>query len=295
MATNNSRKTKAERVADSRARARQMQEQQRRKERRNRRLAIWGTIGAIVLVVALVIAFVLTRGSQDVPDQGQAASAANQQGGVTLTGPTELGEPAEKLGDEVDASAVQVPEEPAQEQPESIPGAEEPADGEPAQIVVYADFNCSHCYEFEQSNADYLEGLLDEGKATVEYRMVGFLDNPGSGNYSSRAAAASYCVADEAPEAYDRFVTDVFATFAEKQGQGLSDEELVSTASDAGADISSCVEDKTYRPMVKYTTAKAQEAGVRGTPTVFVNGKNWAVDGKDQSFQEFTDAQIEGK
>ena len=60
MATNNSRKTKAERVADSRARARQMQEQQRRKERRNRNIAIWGTIGAVVLVVALVIAFVLT-------------------------------------------------------------------------------------------------------------------------------------------------------------------------------------------------------------------------------------------
>lgn len=292
MATNNSRKTKAERVADSRARARQMQEQQRRRERRNRTIAIWGTIGAVVLVVGLVIAFVLTRGAQDVPDQGPAASSANQQGGVVMTGKTTLGEPADKLGGEVDTSTVNVPEEPSDEQPESIPGAEEPADGDPAQIVIYADFNCLHCAEFEETNNGYLQDLLAEGKATVEYRMVGFLDNPGTGNYSSRAAAASYCVADEAPESYDAFVSDVFATYSQKSGAGLSNEELADIASAAGADVASCIEDDTYRPMVKYASAKAQESGVRGTPTVFVNGKNWAVDGKDQSFQEFADAQM---
>lgn len=292
MATNNSRKTKAERVADSRARARQMQEQQRRRERRNRTIAIWGTVGAIVLVVGLVIAFVLTRGSQSIPDQGEAASIANQQGGVTMTGKKTLAEPKDKLGAEVDAAAVNVPEEPSEEQPESIPGAEEPADGDPAQIVIYADFNCSHCAEFEETNNGYLQDLMAEGKATVEYRMVGFLDRPGTGNYSSRAAAASYCVAEEAPESYDAFVSDVFATYSQKSGAGLSDDELIAIANSAGADISSCVKDGTYRPMVKYTTAKAQEAKIPGTPGVFVNGKNWAVDGKDQSFQEFADAQM---
>ncbi|SJN19379.1 DSBA oxidoreductase [Micrococcus lylae] len=292
MATNNSRKTKAERVADSRARARQMQEQQRRRERRNRTIAIWGTVGAIVLVVGLVIAFVLTRGSQSIPDQGEAASIANQQGGVTMTGKKTLAEPKDKLGAEVDASTVNVPEEPSEEQPESIPGAEEPADGDPAQIVIYADFNCSHCAEFEERNNGYLQDLMAEGKATVEYRMVGFLDRPGTGNYSSRAAAASYCVAEEAPESYDAFVSDVFATYSQKSGAGLSDDELIAIANSAGADISSCVKDGTYRPMVKYTTAKAQEAKIPGTPGVFVNGKNWAVDGKDQSFQEFADAQM---
>lgn len=295
MATNNSRKTKAERVADSRARARQMQEQQRRKERRNRNIAIWGTIGAVVLVVALIIAFVLTRGSQDIPDQGRAVSAANQQGGVVMTGESSLGEPEEGLGGEVDAAAVDVPEQATDQQPESVPGAEAPADGEPAQIVVYADFNCSYCADFEQANHSYLQGLIAEGEATVEYRMLGFLDNPGTGNYSSRAAAASYCVAEEAPESYSAFVADVFATFSQKSGAGLSDEELTEMASAAGADVASCIEDNTYRPMVKYTTAKAQEAGVRGTPTVFVNGKNWAVDGEGQSFQEFADAQLGGE
>lgn len=295
MATNNSRKTKAERVADSRARARQMQEQQRRKERRSRTIAIWGTVGAIVLVVALVIAFVLTRGSQSIPDQGEAASIANQQGGVTMTGEKTLAEPKDKLGAEVDAAAVNVPAEPADTQPETAPGAEDPGKGKPAQIIIYADFNCSHCSDFEQANNQYLQGLLKDGKATVEYRMVGFLDRPSSENFSSRAAAASLCVAQDHPESYDTFVSDVFATFPEKMSAGLSDDELIAIANSAGADISSCVKDGTYRPMVKYTTAKAQEAKIPGTPGVFVNGKNWAVDGKDQSFQEFTDAQIEGK
>lgn len=295
MATNNSRKTKAERVADSRARARQMQEQQRRKERRNRSIAIWGTVGAIVLVVALVIAFVLNRGSQDIPDQGPAPAAANQYGGIVRTSETALAEPSEGAGGEVDAAAVQVPEESSGQQPETAPGTGEPGAGEPVQIVLYADFNCTHCASFEQENSDYLEGLLAEGTATVEYRMLGYLDNPGSGNYSSRAAAASLCVAEQDPESYGTFVNDVFAAYQQHGGAGMSDEELIETASAAGADVASCVEEDTYRPMVKYTTAKAQEAEIPGTPGVFVNGENWAVAGTDQSFQDFVDAQLEGE
>ena len=54
-------------------------------------------------------------------------------------------------------------------------------------------------------------------------------------------------------------------------------------ATDVGAkSIDSCVESKTYRPWVKYTTQEAAVIGVTGTPTVFVDGKQW---GKGDSAQ----------
>lgn len=295
MASNSPRKPKGDRVADSRARARQMQEQQLRKERRKRTVTIWSLVAVAVLVVAVVVAFTVARGGQSIPDQGPAAVVANREGGVTMDGETTLAEPEQALGGQVDAAAVEVPEQADDAQPASVPEADAPAAGDPTRIVVYADFNCTHCADFEQSNGDYLQSLLAEGEATVEYRMIGFLDNPGTGNYSSRAAAASLCVAQEAPEAYNTFVSDVFATYPQKQGAGLSNEELIDIADAAGADVASCVEEDTYRPQVKYTTAKAQAAGVRGTPTVFVNGENWALEGQDQTFQDFVESQREAQ
>ena len=38
----------------------------------------------------------------------------------------------------------------------------------------------------------------------------------------------------------------------------------------------------------------ARVAGVAGTPTVFVDGKNWALDGEDKTFADWAGAKIAG-
>jgi protein-disulfide isomerase len=67
----------------------------------------------------------------------------------------------------------------------------------------------------------------------------------------------------------------LFANQPAEGGAGLSDDKLKSLASDIGADINSCVDDKTFRPYVKYSTELASRTGITGTPTVFVDGKKW--------------------
>ena len=57
-------------------------------------------------------------------------------------------------------------------------------------------------------------------------------------------------------------------------------------------DSSSCVEDGTFRSAVEHTTRQARVAGVAGTPTVFVDGKNWALDGADKTFIDWAGAKI---
>ncbi|MDY6055772.1 DsbA family protein [Micrococcus sp.] len=288
-----SRKTPPQAANDARARARQMQAEQQRKDRRRRSLTIWGSVLAGLLAVAVIVGFVLTRGNPQVSAVGTVPAVVNEEGGVTLTSSTELADSG--LGArEVNREDVPAPSQQGQStQPESIPGLGAPEQGQPAQIVLYVDFNCIHCFEFERDNAEQIKEWVDAGQATVEYRMVDFLSAPNNRNYSLRSANAAYCVAAENPEAYGAFVTDLFLSWEEHQGRGLSNEEIAQRAQAAGADVSGCLDDGTYRPAVAYATAKAQAAGVRGTPTVFVNGKNWAVDGPDQSFQEWAGGMIE--
>ena len=160
--------------------------------------------------------------------------------------------------------------------------------------MLYADFNCVHCADFETSNADQIEQWLEQGEATVEYRMVDYLSAPNNQNYSARAANAAYCVADQKPEAYNGFVAALFAAYDEHQGKGLDNAAITQLAQEHGADIASCVEDGTFRSAVEHTTRQARVAGVAGTPTVFVDGKNWALDGEDKTFADWAGAKIAG-
>ncbi|MFC7402096.1 DsbA family protein [Citricoccus sp. GCM10030269] len=291
MATNN-KQTKAERQQSAREKARQMQEDQRRQEKRRSLMVRWGVVIGVVVVVAVVVGVIFMNSSRSIPDAGPAPSPGNAQGGITLTSTTELAPGDEGLG-EVDASKVEVSESSGQP-PETIPGAEARPEGEPAQIIIYADANCVHCHEFEAQNADQLNQWLDAGEVTVEYRMLDFLDNPATGNYSSRAANASLCMAENSPENYNSFLEQIFASYAEHQGEGMSDDELQQLASGMGADIGSCMDGNEYRPYVKYTGAKAREAGIPGTPSVWVQGQEWSTNAESgQSFTEWAQGVID--
>jgi protein-disulfide isomerase len=83
----------------------------------------------------------------------------------------------------------------------------------------------------------------------------------------------------------------LFAQQPAENGPGLTNDQLKKVATDAGsADISSCVDAKTYRPFVAYTTASAQAHGINGTPTVFVDGQQWTSGAFDAFAQPIIDA-----
>lgn len=265
-----------------------MQEEQRRRERRRSLMVRWGVVIGVVAVVAVVVGVIFANTSRSIPGSGPAPTAANEQGGITLTSATELAEG--NAPETVDAEAVGDPQ-PSGETPEMVPGAEPAPEGEPANVVIYADANCVYCAEFEQANSGQLTEWLENGDITLEYRMVNFLDSPANNNYSSRAADAMSCVAEESPESYKSFITEVFAAY---DGEGMSDDELIEMASAQGADIGACVEDNTYRPFVDYTSALAFENDVAGTPTVFVQGQNMALaEGAAENFVEWAQGLID--
>jgi len=64
-------------------------------------------------------------------------------------------------------------------------------DAAPAKLVVYEDFMCPICGEFEQLSKSVLDLDVSKGTLQVEYRPISFLDRESNGTeYSTRAANA---------------------------------------------------------------------------------------------------------
>ncbi|MDQ0679990.1 protein-disulfide isomerase [Arthrobacter pascens] len=291
---NEVRKSKAERTAEAREKARLIREAQLKKDKRNKLLIGWGIVVAVVAILAVVALVVTTTMRQNAPiaEQGPTPANGNINGGVTLLANTEVAktEPAT-------VNAADLPEAPKTPPAEVVaPGAEAEA-GKPVKVVLYIDFICPACQSFEAQNNEQLTALRNEGKISVEYRPLGFLDTKSTTNYSSRAANAAACVVNESPEKYAEFVDSLFAKQPKEGGAGLSDNELKGMATDIGAkNIDTCVDNKTYRPFVAYTTKQAASIGVTGTPTVFVDGKQWGKgDSAQTPFPDFLQTAIAAK
>lgn len=291
---NEPRLTKAQRQAAARERARVQREKQRRRERRNRVLTIWGIVAAVA-VIAVVIGLVVANGIRgQVADSGPRPANTDVFGGVTLTKPNQLA--TSPASGDVNVADTQSPTASASASGSARPlphGVEKAPAGQPAQIVVFVDLACPVCKNFEATYANQLDTWMKEGKATVEYRVIGLLDGTASTtNYSSRGANAAYCVANTAPTKFQRFLTSAYEQQPQEGGRGLSDDKLNEIATSAGApDLSSCIDNGTYRPFVKYVTDQSRLDGVNGTPTVFVDGQRWSNSGDFTQFaQDIIDA-----
>ncbi|MFP5312926.1 MAG: DsbA family protein [Actinomycetes bacterium] len=290
---NEVRKSKAERTAEAREKARLIREAQAKKDKRNKLLIGWGIVAAVVAILVVVALVVTSSMKQNAPVAEQGPSPANvtANGGVILLANTDV---AKSEPGTVDAATVgDAPKTPPAEL--VAPGSEAEA-GKPVKVVIYVDFICPICKNFEAQYGEQLTSLRNEGKITVEYRALGFLDRMSSTNYSSRAANAAACVVNESPEKYADFLNTLFEKQPAENGAGLSDNDLKKIASDLGVNIDSCVDDKTYRPFVKYTTKQAAAAGITGTPSVFVDGKQWGKgDSAQTPFPEFLQAAVAAK
>jgi len=275
--SNEQRPSKAERTAQAREQARIIREQQVKKEKRNKLLLIWGVVVAAVLVVAIVIWAIMANNANNapIPDSGSTPANANIHGGVILTKDGVTAQTAAQVN--TATLPAQPTVAPTQGAVAKAPGVEAEA-GKPVKVVAYVDFICPVCKNFETTYGSLLDENVKSGKITVEYRPIGLLDSRSTTNYSSRAAAAAACVLNVSPDKYQAYFKALFDKQPAEGGAGLTNDQLKSIAQDVGAkDISSCVDERTYRPFVKVATMEATAVGVNGTPTIFVDGKQFGA------------------
>jgi protein-disulfide isomerase len=143
----------------------------------------------------------------------------------------------------------------------------------PATVHAFLDFGCPASRAFELSSGEALRTMATDGLLTLVVHPMTLQDGASTDRYSSRAASAAACAADSG-----RFM-DYAQVLLEHQppegGPGLTDDELVQLAAGIGLcdrGFARCVLDHRYVTWADRVTRRALERGVRGTPTILVQG-----------------------
>lgn len=147
----------------------------------------------------------------------------------------------------------------------------------PVTVELYLDYLCPACRAFENDAQATIDRYLDAGRISMVYHPVAILDRYSTNRYSSRSAAGAGCAAD-AGRLVD-YTKALYARQPAEGGSGHTDEQLIDIAIEAGLPsepFGACVREGRYADWVSHVTEGMGERNVRGTPTVFVNGKELA-------------------
>lgn len=178
------------------------------------------------------------------------------------TAPTQAGQPNE-------------PTAPSPSGTVEVSADDDPMIGNPdakVQVIEFSDYECPFCARFWRDTYPTIkEDYIDTGKISFVYR-----DFPLENIHprATPAAIAAECVQElEGDEAYFDMHDLIFAN-----QQSLSDQDLRTYAVQAGvngAQFDECYadEDGEMAAEVQADLQAGQQAGVTGTPTVFVNGE----------------------
>ena len=128
--------------------------------------------------------------------------------------------------------------------------------GEVANIVMYVDYLCPFCGQFEATNSESMRTMVESGAATLETHPIAILTNKSAGTqYSDRAANAAACVADSSPDSFFDFNAILFENQPEEGTEGLSNDELKALADEAGVSslstIEQCIDDEQFKSWVR--------------------------------------------
>ncbi len=112
-------------------------------------------------------------------------------------------------------------------------------------------------------------------KLTADYYFVAILDN-SQHDYSSRAGAAAYCVADQSINAFRTFRKNLLTNQPAENGTTFPDNaQLISDAQQAGApNAANCINKCTYLSLVR---GLAGATNMNSAPTVRINGADFDV------------------
>ena len=250
----------------ARAKARELREKQQANEKRNK-IAI--QVGVIVGVLAIVGVIVFALSTSPKVTTGLTPTKV----GIFNTGGVKVG---------TDLKAFTTTSTPTAT---PTPGATTSA---VPNIRIYLDYQCPFCQGFEQANGPQISDWVSKGTATVEIHPISFLDANSQNHYSSRAANAAYCVAENSPDTFYKYNAFLFANQPAEGSSGPDNNTLYQDAVDQGATnldvIKKCIDADSYGKWIADNTTSLIGAGktipgtklnLTGTPFVMVNDRQY--------------------
>ena len=273
--------TRKEQIANKRQIAAELLAQ-RQKEDKQRKRAMWGTFGVIIVAIIAAVAYVIVSSIHNKLPVSETSPNSMSSNGIILTSKTEA----------VTGTGFNLESGKPVESKTLLPDSKVP------HIEIYLDFDCPHCKEFEEANEEYLETLLENKKATVEYKPIVVIGS----NHSRFGGNAAACVAENAP---DRYLDLNKALFAEQGKQNKTPVskivEGLAIQGEAGKKVEECVTSKVYSNWLNKASDQALERTdadnkqmVEGTPTVIIDGVKYPF--APNQFRIFMETMInEGK
>ena len=146
----------------------------------------------------------------------------------------------------------------------------------PHKVVVYEDFLCPFCGEFEAASHEQLAELADEGKVRVEYRPFVLLDEVGPLLRARDADLVAGAARSPAPRWPRSSTTCCSPTSPASRVRSRPRTTSVALAVQAGAnadEIKTAVENDEGVEEVADATKVAEDLGVHSTPTIVLDGK----------------------
>jgi protein-disulfide isomerase len=159
----------------------------------------------------------------------------------------------------------------------------------PVEIVEFSDFQCPFCQRFyQQTEQQIIDTYVKTGKAKLSYRHF-----PLSFHQNAQIAAeASECAAQQG-----KFweMHDMLFDRGSGDGTGLDATSLKSYAAELKLDtakFNKCLDNHETLSKVQADEQAGQDAGVSGTPTFYINGKQLVGAQPFSSFQPVIDAEL---
>ncbi|MGW4895108.1 DsbA family protein [Kitasatospora sp. NPDC004240] len=148
----------------------------------------------------------------------------------------------------------------------------------PHTLQVFEDFRCPVCKTFEAVNGGTVKQLADEGQIKVEFRLAAFLDKNLGGKGSRTALAAAGAALNEGVDKFKQFHDVLYANQPEESEDGFGDVNRILDLAGQVPGLKTdafvkAVNERTYAPWAAKVAAAFDDSGVRGTPTVKVDGK----------------------
>ncbi|MBN1173586.1 MAG: thioredoxin domain-containing protein [Micromonosporaceae bacterium] len=143
----------------------------------------------------------------------------------------------------------------------------------PHTIEVFSDYQCPICRSVETATRDTFDQWVAAKKVKIIQYPVAVLDNYSKNEYSTRAAAAAGCAAEGGK--FHEYNHALYVNQPAENTAGPSDAELIEMGKTVGLGDSfgQCVKDGKYKTWTKQLNRNFENRKLRGTPTIFVDGK----------------------
>jgi protein-disulfide isomerase len=161
----------------------------------------------------------------------------------------------------------------------------------PVTIVEFSDYQCPFCKRFyDQTEQQLIDTYVKTGKVkySVRHFPLGFHQN------AQKSAEAAECAGQQG-----KFweMHKVLFQYSQADGTGLNVPDLKKYAADLKLDtakFNSCLDNGETASIVQKDMSDGQAAGVSGTPSFYVNGKQLVGAQPFNMFQETIDAELAG-